>query len=72
VDDWRFEPTDMTVLAEQEAAALSILAESDLVAATIALAEAEEEMEEFHAWLDSLEPTIEELEYRDAFLGHGA
>jgi hypothetical protein len=76
-DDWRWEPTEMTVLAEQEAAALSAMAEADLVAETIAEYEAEEEFDqaEYEAFLDSLAPSPGKLELRDISdcgLGHQA
>jgi hypothetical protein len=51
--------------------ALAAIAEGDLILETISEAEQENEMdpEEFERWLDSLEPSIEEVERRDAFIG---
>jgi hypothetical protein len=69
-DDFVFTPVD--VLGEQEAEALAIVAEMELIAEELDDFEHEDQvyLKEFHKWLDSLVPSIEECERRDSFLGH--
>jgi hypothetical protein len=73
-DDWRFEPTPEAILAEQEAEALAIVAEMELIAETLDDFEHEDQVyfREYYRFLDALAPLPEELEVRDCGLGHPA
>lgn len=63
VDDWRWEPTIEPDETELEMVRTAI--EEEVAILDQEFEESGMDTEEFHRWLDSLEPTIGELEARD-------